>query len=71
MILTIYADVEKGCRSNMDVRATIQKRRSIRKFQDRPISEEQLEILMQAAQLAPSASNRQHYKFVIIMEELR
>ncbi|MHA1276181.1 MAG: nitroreductase family protein [Candidatus Helarchaeota archaeon] len=55
----------------MDVRATIQKRRSIRKFQDRPISEEQLEILMQAAQLAPSASNRQHYKFVIIMEELR
>lgn len=40
----------------------------MRKFQEGSISEEQLELLMKAAQLAPSASNRQPYKFIVIKD---
>ena len=40
----------------------------MRKFQEGSISEEQLKVLMKAAQLAPSASNRQPYKFIIVKD---
>jgi len=52
----------------MKVQEAIQKRRSIRKFQEQSISDEQLRILMEAAQLAPSASNRQPYQFIIVKD---
>ena len=40
----------------------------MRKFQEGSISEEQLNLLMKAAQLAPSASNKQPYKFIIVKD---
>jgi len=52
----------------LDVKEVIEKRRSMRKFQEGSISEEQLKVLMKAAQLAPSASNRQPYKFIIVKD---
>ena len=53
----------------MDVSEAIQKRRSIRNYEEQSISDDQLLILMRAAQLAPSASNYQPYKFIIVKDE--
>ncbi len=52
----------------MNVKEVIERRRSIRKFQEGTITDEQLDLLMKAAQLAPSASNRQPYKFVVVKD---
>jgi len=46
---------------------TIEKRRSIRKFKiDRPIARKQLDRLLEAAMLAPSACNSRPWEFVAI-----
>jgi nitroreductase len=48
------------------------KRMSVRKFQDRPVEEEKLRRVLEAARLAPSAHNYQPYAFIVIREgELR
>ena len=47
----------------------IKNRYSVRKFQDRPIEQGKLNILLEAAQLAPSARNIQPCKFVVIQDE--
>lgn len=45
----------------------IETRRSIRAYHpDKPIKDEQLERILRAARLAPTAANRQPYKLVII-----
>lgn len=43
----------------------IQERRSIRRYQQRPISPEILQHILQAAQWAPSAHNRQPWRFCV------
>ncbi|MFX1295413.1 MAG: nitroreductase family protein [Promethearchaeota archaeon] len=53
----------------MNVKKAIQKRRSIREFENQPISDKQLQSLMEVIQLAPSASNIQSYKFIIVKDE--
>lgn len=40
--------------------------RSIRKFKDQPISPEHLDLILQAAERSPSASNLQHYTLVVV-----
>lgn len=52
----------------MEVREAIEKRRSIRAYKDRPIPEEKLKRVLEAARLAPSASNRQPWKFVVVRD---
>lgn len=47
---------------------TIFKRRSIRKFTDQPVEREKLELLLQAAMAAPTASNGQPWEFVVLTE---
>lgn len=45
----------------------IKNRRSIRKFQkEKPVSEEQLNLLLEAAMLAPSARNSRPWEFIVI-----
>ena len=41
-------------------------RRSIRKFQDKPVSREIIEAVIQAGSAAPSAKNRQPWKCVVL-----
>lgn len=41
-------------------------RRSIRKFQDKPVSRELIETVLQAGGAAPSAKNRQPWKCVVL-----
>lgn len=52
----------------MDIEEVIQKRYSCRSYKDTPVPEEKLKSILEAAQLAPSASNRQPYKFIIIKD---
>lgn len=45
------------------------KRRSIRVFEDRDIPSEYIKKILEAGNLAPSAHNKQSWKFVVIMGE--
>lgn len=40
-------------------------RRSIRKYQDREVPAEYIEQLIDAARMAPSAKNRQPWKYIV------
>lgn len=46
----------------------IKNRFSVRKFQDKQIEQEKIDILLEAARLAPSASNKQTWHFVVIKD---
>ena len=50
----------------MDVNEIIRKRRSIRRFKDKPIPQEVLRNLVDAGRLAPSAANLQPLEYVVI-----
>lgn len=50
----------------MNVLEAIKARRSIRQFTDEPIGREALEKLLDAARWAPTASNQQRWRFVVV-----
>lgn len=50
----------------MDVMEAIFTRRSIRRYTDEQISDEQIEVLLRAAMAAPSAGNAQPWHFIVI-----
>lgn len=47
----------------------IEERRSIRKFSNAPVGREQIETIVKAAALAPSAKNRQPWKYIVYTGE--
>lgn len=53
----------------MDVLEAIEKRRSVRVYEDKPIPEEKLRKILEAARLAPSARNCQDYQLVVVKNE--
>lgn len=60
----------------MDARECLLTRRSVRRYKNDPIPDEVLERIMEGTLAAPSASNRQHWYFVVVrspeaMAELR
>jgi len=55
----------------MDALEAIKTRRSIRKYRPEPIPDEKLQIVLEAARLAPSAANRQPWRFVIVQDSDR
>lgn len=52
----------------MDTLEAIAARRSVRQFTDRPVTDAELDILMRAAMAAPSATNEQPWRFVVVRE---
>ncbi len=52
----------------MEVMEAIRKRRSIRRYQERGVPKEHLEIILEAARLAPSSSNLQSWKFKVVSD---
>lgn len=52
----------------MELSEAIQKRRSVRSFRGEPVQEELLMQLIQAAALAPSASNLQAWQFLLLTD---
>ncbi len=55
----------------MELKEVIKKRQSIRSYLDKPVPEEKLRSVLEAARLAPSASNRQPWKFIVVREKGR
>ena len=55
----------------MELREAIRKRQSIRDYEDKPVPEEKLINVLEAARLAPSATNRQPWKFVVVKDRKR
>ncbi len=53
----------------MTVIEAIRKRYSCRTYQDKPIKQEKLDQLLEAARLAPSAKNLQDWRFVVVIEK--
>jgi len=52
----------------MNVFEAIKTRRSVRKYKPQPIPEDHLKQIMTAAQLAPSAGNKQPWRFVVVQD---
>ncbi|MDK9707063.1 MAG: nitroreductase family protein [Desulforhopalus sp.] len=50
---------------------TIYARHSIRQFQDRPVADEMIRTILDAANQAPSAHNQQSWRFVVLREKKR
>jgi len=53
----------------MDVMEAIKRRCSVRSYHDRPVEKEKLESILEAARLAPSASNRQEWRFIVVQDK--
>ena len=51
-----------------DIFDTIRNRRSVRRFKPDPVSDEHLELILDAARYAPSAGNNQPWSFLILRE---
>lgn len=52
----------------MNVFEAIKTRRSVRKYKPQPIPEDHLKQILTAAQLAPSAGNKQPWRFVVVKD---
>ncbi|MBA7608708.1 NADH dehydrogenase [subsurface metagenome] len=52
----------------LSIAEAIQQRRSIRSFKDSPVSQEMILQMLEAARLAPSASNLQPWRFVVVTD---
>lgn len=55
----------------MELKETIEKRRSIRAYKDEDISNETIEDILNCGRLAPSAKNRQPWNFVVVRDFLK
>ena len=52
----------------MPILESILSRYSVRAYQDKPVEQEKLDRILEAARLAPSACNRQEWRFVIVRD---
>ncbi len=52
----------------MNVFSAIRKRRSIRNYLKKGVEEKKLSLILEAARQAPSASNRQEWRFVVVKD---
>ena len=52
----------------MDVLTAIKERRSIRKYSAKPVEEEKLQKVLEAARFSPSARNQQEWKFIVVKD---
>jgi len=52
----------------MDVVDAIKTRKSVREYLDKPVEDEKVRAVLEAGRLAPSASNRQEWRFVVVRD---
>jgi len=52
----------------MNVVEAIKNRRSIRKYKPEPIRDEHLKTILESARLAPSAGNKQPWRFIVVRD---
>ena len=53
----------------MNVMDAIRTRRSIRKYTDKPVEKEKLDLVLEAARISPSASNGQNWRFIGVTDK--
>jgi nitroreductase len=53
----------------MNIFETVQARRSIRSYQDKQVPPETLELILEAARLAPSARNIEPWHFIVVTDQ--
>jgi len=53
----------------MELWDAIRQRRSIRRYKDQPVEDEKLNRILEAGRLAPSAGNRQEWKYVVVRDK--
>jgi len=53
----------------MDFLDLVRKRRSIRKYEERPVTDDDLSAVLEAARLAPSWANKQCWRFIVVRDE--
>ncbi len=69
--MTIHTEMRQETtpqRAN-DLAALLRGRRSVRRYQERPVSREQLEQIIEAARWAPSPHGRQPWRFVVLTRQ--
>jgi nitroreductase len=52
----------------MNVQDAIKARRSIRSYTDKPVEQDKLDRVLEAARRAPSANNRQERRFIVVRD---
>jgi nitroreductase len=52
----------------MELKDAIKNRASIREYENKPVPEDKLFNVLEAARLAPSGANRQYWKFVVVRD---
>ncbi|GAB6155221.1 nitroreductase family protein [Desulfosporosinus burensis] len=53
----------------MDIRTAMSERRSIRKYRSDPVPDDMLQELLEAARLAPSGTNHQPWRFIVVKNQ--
>jgi nitroreductase len=53
----------------MDVLDAIRIRKSVRTYLNKTVEKEKLDAILEAGRLAPSASNRQEWRFVVVSND--
>ncbi len=69
--MTIDTDTRQEIHLNRssDLAALLRSRRSVRSYQQRPVTREQLEQILEAARWAPSPHGRQPWRFVVLTRQ--
>ena len=69
--MTIHSDARQATLPTRtpDLATLLRSRRSVRKYQARPVSREQLEQILEAARWAPSPHGRQPWRFVVLTRQ--
>jgi nitroreductase len=67
--ISICGKIVEKWRIAMTVLEAIRKRYSCRAYQDRPIEQDKLDKVFEAARLAPSAKNLQDWRFVVVRDK--
>ena len=69
--MTTHSDTREPTnpQRTQDLATLLRGRRSVRQYQDRPVSREQLEQILEAARWAPSPHGRQPWRFVVLTRQ--
>jgi nitroreductase len=54
--------------NRMDFERLVQTRYSTRAYQDRPIEDEKMHLVLEAARLAPTAANKQPFRLIVVTD---
>jgi len=55
----------------MDFFDVVNKRRSIRAYENKPVEEDKLRQILKAGRKAPSANNKQNWKFIVVRDKFK